>query len=178
MQGMEITRWTVFPDEVILKSSGVVTGPWQSEREEAGMKFERRSYPRSAQVFHRRVPRSGDCGSVESKCPACGQMVDKMMEQSLERDGAAVPSPDPVERTSVTEKQLSDSIDSEKLLHFSRQLYAHALTLQEVIRSGGGVTYEVLRPRYDRQAAQQFEVFYHTFKKPAAFRTRGAGSGE
>jgi hypothetical protein len=63
-------------------------------------------------------------------------------------------------------------------LHFSQQLYAHALTLQEVIRNGGGVTYEVLRPRYDRQAAQQFEVFHHSFKKPAAFRTRGAGSGE
>jgi len=52
------------------------------------------------------------------------------------------------------------AVDVERLLHFSQQLYAHALTLQEVLRNKGQVTYEALRPRYDRQAAQQFEVFY------------------
>lgn len=69
-------------------------------------------------------------------------------------------------------------MDMEKLLHFSQQLYAHALTLQEVIRNEGEVTYEVLRPRYDRQAAQQFEIFYHSFKRRPELRTRGAGSCE
>jgi hypothetical protein len=59
-------------------------------------------------------------------------------------------------------------------LHFSQQLYAHALTLQELIRTEGEVRYEVLRPRYDRQAAQQFEIFYRALddfsklRKPAA----------
>ena len=58
------------------------------------------------------------------------------------------------------------AIDFEKLLHFSQQLYAHALTLQEVVRNNGQVTYEALRPRYDRQAAQQFEVFYLPSEQP------------
>ena len=57
------------------------------------------------------------------------------------------------------QKRPSNAIDLEKLLRFSQQLYAHALTLQEVIRNEGKVTYEVLRPRYNRQAAQQFEIF-------------------
>jgi len=78
----------------------------------------------------------------------------------------------------VARKQPPDAQDVEKLLHFSRQLYAHALTLQEVIRNDGEVAYEVLKPRYDRQAAQQFEIFYHTFKLPSGVRRRGAGSGE
>ncbi len=69
-------------------------------------------------------------------------------------------------------------MDMEKLLHFSQQLYAHALTLQEVIRNEGELTYEVLRPRYDRQAAQQFEIFFHSFSGRPALRTRGAGSCE
>ena len=69
-------------------------------------------------------------------------------------------------------------MDMEKLLHFSQQLYAHALTLQEVIRNEGEVTYEVLRPRYDRQAAQQFEVFYHSFNGRPDLRARAAGSCE
>ncbi len=58
-------------------------------------------------------------------------------------------------------KKLSKAIDTDKLLRLAQQLYAHALTLQEVIRNKGKETYEVLRPRYDRQAAQQFEIFYH-----------------
>ena len=72
----------------------------------------------------------------------------------------------------------STAMDPEKLLHFAQQLYAHALTLQEVIRNEGQVTYEVLRPRYDRQAAQQFEVFYHSVERPSRLRKRGAASCE
>jgi hypothetical protein len=75
-------------------------------------------------------------------------------------------------------KRASNGMDMGKLLHFSQQLYAHALTLQEVIRNEGEVTYEVLRPRYDRQAAQQFEVFYHSFNRRPDFRTPAAGSCE
>ena len=79
-------------------------------------------------------------------------------------------------RGKVAKKRPSKAVDLEKMLHFSQQLYAHALTLQEVIRNEGEVTYEVLRPRYDRQAAQQFEIFYHTFKRRSGFRKPGARS--
>ncbi|HXR15465.1 MAG TPA: hypothetical protein VN777_04560 [Terriglobales bacterium] len=75
-------------------------------------------------------------------------------------------------------KRPSNVLEMETLLHLSQQLYAHALTLQEVIRNEGEVAYEVLRPRYDRQAAQQFEIFDHTFKGPSGFRKRGAESDE
>jgi hypothetical protein len=78
----------------------------------------------------------------------------------------------------ATEKRPPHGIDLEMLLDFSQQLYAHALTLQEVIRNRGEVTYEVLRPGYDRLAAQQFEVFYPPLKQPSAFRKRSASSGE
>jgi len=78
-------------------------------------------------------------------------------------------------RASAARKLPASALDLEKLLHVSRQLYAHALTLQEVIRSEGEVAYEVLRPKYDRQAAQQFEIFYHTLKRPSGLRKRGAG---
>ena len=61
-------------------------------------------------------------------------------------------------------------LDPERLLHFSQQLYAHALTLQEVIRNDGKEAYEALRPRFDRQAAQQFEAFF----RRSGSRTRSA----
>jgi hypothetical protein len=89
----------------------------------------------------------------------------------------------PVERMTgkVAKRRPSRALDTEKVLHLAQQLYAHALTLQEVIRNEGEVTYDVLRPRYDRQAAQQFEIFYHTFEspshpRPSQFRKRGAAS--
>jgi len=113
------------------------------------MKPERRPFPRRSQTRHRRI-RSETC--------------------------LAFPNPVQEVGGEVTKKQLSSEIDVEMLLHFSQQLYAHALTLQEVIRNEGEVTYEVLRPRYDRQAAQQFEIFYHSFRRPSGFRKRGAGS--
>src|SRR5271157_1337300 len=90
------------------------------------------------------------------------------------------PRPAPVKRMSlqVAKKRPSDAVDPEKLLHFAQQLYAHALTLQEVIRNEGEVTYEVLRPRCDRQAAQQFEIFYHSLKRPSELRKRSAAAAE
>ncbi len=75
-------------------------------------------------------------------------------------------------------KRPSNVIDLQSLLHFSKELYAHALTLQEVIRNDGGESYEALRPRCDRQAAQQFEVFYHTFRRSSGLHKRGAASRE
>jgi len=78
-------------------------------------------------------------------------------------------------RGKVVKKRPSNALDMQRLLHFTQQLYAHALTLQEVVRSEGQVTYEALKPRYDRQAAQQFEIFYHTLERPARLRKRGAG---
>jgi len=82
------------------------------------------------------------------------------------------PSSEHPTRRGVAKKQPCRAIDLENLLCFSQQLYAHALTLQEVIRTEGKVTYEVLRPGYDRQAARQFEVFNHTFKRPPGLRPR------
>jgi len=142
------------------------------------MKVSRRSFARSARASHRRISGSGNRASVESKCPACGQIMDALMERSLDRGVAAVASPNPAERVSGLEKRSSSAIDPEKFLHFSQQLYAHALTLQEVIRNGGGVTYEALRARYERQAAQQFEVFYHSCEQPSGFRKVGASAGK
>src|SRR5580704_17207491 len=131
------------------------------------MKFERRSFPRSARASHRQIPRYSDPELIEVKCPACGRTVDNRMSQSfrcqsLQRDGGAITAPKPVKHASVTQKRSFEAMEPEKLLHFSQQLYAHALTLQEVIRSGGELAYEVLRPGYDRQAAQQFEIFHST----------------
>ena len=130
------------------------------------MKAERRSFPRSTEVFRRHSPGSGGRTLIESKCSACGQIVDpmNMVDQSLEQSEPAFP--DPVERIDgdVARKRPSNTIDLEKVLHFSQQLYAHALTLQELIRNDGSAPYEVLRPRYDQQAAQQFEIFYQSLK--------------
>jgi len=136
------------------------------------MKSERRSFPRSTQTFQRHNSGSGGRTLIEFKCSACGQMLDTMntMDQSLEQGEPAVAFADPVERIGgeVAGKPPSNAIELVKVLHFSQQLYAHALTLQELIRSEGQVTYEVLRPRYDRQAAQQFEIFYHTLERTSA----------
>jgi hypothetical protein len=125
------------------------------------MKSQRRSFPRSAQTIQRRVLGNGDRTLVECRCPACGQTVDATVDESLERveTSASVP-------------------DLKKLLHFSQQLYAHALTLQEVIRKEGEVTYEALRPRYDRLAARQFKMFYHTLERHSGLCKRGPGSGD
>jgi hypothetical protein len=137
------------------------------------MKSERRFFPRSTQVFRRHNPGSAGRTLIQSKCLACGQVVDTVnkMDQSLEQGAPAVAFPDPVERAGgeVARKPPSNAVDLEKVLHFSQQLYAHALTLQELIRNEGEVTYEVLRPKYDQQAAEQFEIFYHTLKRSSGF---------
>jgi hypothetical protein len=80
------------------------------------------------------------------------------MDESLERGETAASFP-----------------DLKKLLHFSQQLYAHALTLQEMIRKEGEATYEALRPQFDRLAAQQFQMFYQALKRSSGLRKRGSG---
>jgi len=129
------------------------------------MKSKRRSFPRSDQTFQRRVLGNGDRILVESKCPACGQIVattvDATVDESPERGEAAASFP-----------------DLKKLLRFSQQLYAHALTLQEMIRNEGEATYEALRPQYDRLAAQQFKMFYQTLERSSGLRKRDLESGK
>jgi len=78
-------------------------------------------------------------------------------------------------QANVAKKRPSNALELERLLHLSRQLYAHALTLQEVIRNDGEVAYEILRPRYDRQAEEQFKIFDRAFKGPPGFRKRRRG---
>jgi hypothetical protein len=61
-------------------------------------------------------------------------------------------------------------IDFEKLLRFFRELFAHATTLQELISTTDeSLTYEKLRPTYDRQAAAEFEIFFRALNDPQAF---------
>ena len=71
----------------------------------------------------------------------------------------------PLKRVSgaAARKRPSNTLDMQNLLHFSKELYAHALTLQEVIRNGG--EYRTRALSCDRQAAQQFEIFYHAFRR-------------
>ena len=122
------------------------------------MKSERRSFPRSAQTIQRRVLGNGDRTLIEPKCPTCDQTVGTVMDESPEQGETEASFP-----------------DLKKLLHFSQQLYAHALTLQEMIRTEGEVTYEALRPRYDRLAAQQFKMFYQALRQSSRLRKRGPG---
>jgi hypothetical protein len=144
------------------------------------MKSKRPSFPRSAQALQRRIPGNRDRALPESKCPACGQTVNTMMDRSLEGDETVVAFPSSPERMTgkFDKKHPANATDLEKVLHFSQQLYAHALTLQELIRNEGRITYEVLRPRYDRQAAQQFELFYRALERPSGLRKPAAGSCE
>ena len=122
------------------------------------MKSKRRSFQRSAQTIQRRVLGNGDHTLIEPKCPTCGQTVGTMVDESPERGETAASFP-----------------DLKELLHFSQQLYAHALTLQEMIRNEGEATYEALRPKYDRLAARQFEMFYHTLERSSGLRKRSPG---
>jgi hypothetical protein len=133
------------------------------------MKSGQRPVPSSVRTSHRRFSRNGGRSLVESKCSVSVPIIDAVKHQSPEPVTASTPVPGhppghPVDRKgeNVAKKRPSKAIDSERLLHLSEQLYAHALTLQEVIRNEGEVAYDVLRPAYDRQAARQFEIFYCT----------------
>jgi len=138
------------------------------------MKSERRSFPHSTSAFQRGLAEDGDRTTVESKCLACGQIVGVLSDKSLQLDEAADVLRDPVARMDgkVVHKPPSNPIDLETLLHLAQQLYAHALTLQELVWSRGEVAYEAVRPKYDRQAAQQFETFIA--QRPPGSRKRGA----
>ena len=139
------------------------------------MKSGRRSFARSTPAFQRRIVEDGDRVAVESKCLACGQILGALTDGSLEPDEAADVLRDPVARMDgkLANKLPANPIDLERLLYLAQQLYAHALTLQELIWSGGEVPYEAVRPKYDRQAAQQFGTFI-THKRSPSFRKPGA----
>ena len=122
----------------------------------------------SARSSHRRFLRAGGGTLVENKWLAGVPIVDTVRDQSLVSSPASTALPYSAEWAAekVPTKRPSKDIDPEKLLQFSQQLYAHALALQEVIRNEGKIAYEVLRPRCDRQAAKQFEIFYRTVDEP------------
>jgi hypothetical protein len=141
------------------------------------MKSDLPMFPRSTQGFQSRDPDTSDRPLLESTCPACGRMVNPMMDQALEHDNTVIAFPTSMSGQ-VDRKQLLNATDLERVLHFSQQLYAHALTLQELIRNEGEVRYEVLRPRYDRQAAQQFEIFYRALGRFSEMRKPAAGACE
>jgi len=59
--------------------------------------------------------------------------------------------------------------DLEKLLRFFQDLYAHTLTLQEFTRTEYPRSYDDLKPPYEQQAAEKFEIFYRSLNEPEAF---------
>jgi len=60
-------------------------------------------------------------------------------------------------------------IDMVRLLSFFQELYAHALTLQELVSSKAALRYEDVRSKYDRQAEEQFALLYRAAEDPRAF---------
>lgn len=118
-----------------------------ANHEEPSMKSRRRS-PSAMVVQPRAVPDT----TAQSTCLTCGQMVDTLTDRLSALDEA--------------------TIDMPRLLQLAQQLYAHALTLQELMWSGGKASYESVRPKYELQAAEQFEVFYHTPKRPSGIHPR------
>src|SRR5271165_603466 len=135
------------------------------------MKSRPHSVPSSARASHRRLARASNRALAPSKFLISVQTVDAVAVHSSESGKAEFVVPSPVTRgedeRKVAMKPPANAMDPQKLLHFSQQLYAHALTLQEVIRNGGEIAYDVLRPRCDRQAARQFELFYGAADAPA-----------
>ncbi len=140
------------------------------------MKSGRRSFSHSTPASQRRMIEDGDRTTIESKCLTCGQMVSPLMDKPLELDKAAEVLRDPVVRVNgkVANQPPSNPIDLAGLMQLAQHLYAHALTLQELLWSEGEVTYEAVRPKYDRQAAQQFKILHHVLEQPPAFGKRGA----
>src|ERR1039457_2777065 len=122
------------------------------------MKSRRRSVLSSPRASQRRLAQTRGRASAASKFLVGVQITDAVADH-LQPGKAAPVAPVPVmpleEESKVAAIQPSHAIDQQTLLRFSQQLYAHALTLQEVIRNGGEIAYDVLRPRCDRQAARQ-----------------------
>jgi len=66
------------------------------------------------------------------------------------------------------------AIDFEQFLRFFCDMYAHDLTLQEMIERRGELdlterTYRNLRPRHDRFAELEFQIFFQALDDPKAF---------
>jgi len=119
-----------------------------ANNEEPSMKSRQRSLSTTV-VQHRAVADT----TAQPTCRTCGQLVDTLADRLSGLDEA--------------------TIDMPRLLQLAQQLYAHALTLQELMWSGGEAKYEAVRPKYELQAAEQFEVFYQTPKRPSGVRSHG-----
>jgi hypothetical protein len=61
------------------------------------------------------------------------------------------------------------AVDVAYLLQFFPKLYAHALTIQDLMATDDERKYEDVRPKYDQQASEQFELFYRALNQPEAF---------
>ena len=92
-------------------------------------------------------------------------MVGALTARLLEGEGSAAVPDHPLGR-GITSNPPSGPVDLKTLLQLAQQLYAHALTLQELIWSQGRVRYEAVKPKYDRQAAIQFKVLRRAFTRP------------
>jgi hypothetical protein len=60
-------------------------------------------------------------------------------------------------------------IDLERLLKAFQEMFAHMLTLQDLIGTDDNRTYEEVKPKYDQQAEREFALFYQALNDPAAF---------
>jgi hypothetical protein len=65
------------------------------------------------------------------------------------------------------------SVDLENLLRFFRQVYAHAMTLQQMMEhpdwEATEETYNRLRLENDRYAAEQFDLIFRALRDPIEF---------
>jgi hypothetical protein len=61
--------------------------------------------------------------------------------------------------------------DVRSLLEFFRKMYAHALTLQDLIQTEDDRQYPDVRPQYDQQAEREFAFFFLAIDDPEAFST-------
>jgi hypothetical protein len=67
----------------------------------------------------------------------------------------------------------ANPIDLENLLKFFRQVYAHAMTLQQMMEHPDWATteetYNRLRPENDRYVAEQFDLIFRALRDPIEF---------
>ncbi len=64
---------------------------------------------------------------------------------------------------------IPNPIDLEKLLRFFQGMYAHALTLQDLIQTQDDRRYVDVRGNYDSQAEREFALFFLVLNDTEAF---------
>jgi hypothetical protein len=60
-------------------------------------------------------------------------------------------------------------IDVEKLLRVFERMYAHMLTLQDLVEADDDRTYDEIYPAHAVRACRDFEIFYTALDDPKAF---------